>query len=135
MYKDTLYIYGGCSLATANAPKTCSTQLRAIDLSSYAASEATMSLANSNAAAASWMHPQTGTQNHGLAMGNALALLTHAEGADALAPASNMMILGGCVMNKETGRSVCKANRQNVNLNGVCADQCQNGASVTPGAP
>jgi hypothetical protein len=41
------------------------------------------------------------------------------------------MLLGGCTVDKETGRSVCKADRQNVNLAGVCASECQNGATVT----
>ncbi len=130
--KDTLYVYGGCSLATATVAKACSTQLRAIDLSAYAASEATLSQPNSGVAAASWTHPQTGTQNHGLAMSGALAVLTQTDGADAGDVASTMMLLGGCIVDKETGRSVCKANRQNVNLAGVCANDCQHGATVSP---
>ena len=65
-----------------SAPATYSTCSARSDYN-YAASEATLSQPNSGVAAASWMHPQTGTQNHGAAMGGALAVLTQADGAGA----------------------------------------------------
>ena len=55
------------------------------------------------------------------------------DGKDAAnaVPESTMMILGGCQLDEKTRRSSCDAERQDVNLNGVCASQCQNGATIT----
>ena len=137
VHRDVLYVYGGCSVVTATYPKVCSTQLRSISLAQYTKSESFMTqrASDSGVPTSTWKSLQAGTQNHGLALGGAIAMMLAApvDGEDAAnaMPESTMIILGGCQVDEKTSRSSCSAERQDVNLNGVCAGQCQNGATIT----